>query len=86
MTEEYEVTIMDSKAKKEIQGIIGRIALERGISESEVRAEMQKVILFAYNNPNPETRNSFEALFGDKIPSAEEFIYTVSIDMDRDMC
>lgn len=59
--------------KKRVNRIIREIAKREKISESEVRAEMEKAILAGFQNP--ETRQKWDEMFGaGKIPSVEEFI------------
>lgn len=59
------------------KGIIRKIAKREGISEKEVREEMEKAIKYAYFQRN--TNQKWNALFEtDKLPSPEEFIAVLS--------
>ena len=50
--------------------VIKQIALQNGVSEEEVREEMQKSIHEAYLKKSP----TFVKMFGDCEPSVEEFL------------
>ena len=49
-----------------------------GCSVSEIRREMQYAIDEARNSDDPNKQAEFQRLFGNKIPSPEEFICVVS--------
>lgn len=64
---------MNTKAAKKA---IKKIAAEEGITEDEVREEIQKAILAGYMNP--VTRNMWNKVFGKNIiPTPEEFIVKI---------
>ena len=52
----------------DINEILEAVAKQNHITVEEVRHEMKLAILSAKDNPN------FKAIFGDSIPSVEEFI------------
>ncbi len=54
----------------EMKEIIKQVALQNGVSEEEVKEEMQKAIHDAYLQKSP----AFVAAFGDREPSVEEFL------------
>lgn len=54
----------------EMKDVIKQVALQNGVSEEEVREEMQKAIHDAYLQKSP----AFVAAFGDREPSIEEFL------------
>lgn len=54
---------------------IKEIARSEGVSEAQVRADMEEAILAAYNNPDPGPRAEWaEAPFAGRVPTVEEFI------------
>jgi len=58
---------------------ISVIAQQNGVSESQVRADMEEAILAAYNNPNPGPRAEWaKAPFAERVPTVEEFIMWMS--------
>lgn len=62
--------------------IIREIAKREGISEKEVREEMEKAIKYAYFQRN--TNQNWNVLFEtDKLPSPEEFIAAVSQEVKK---
>ena len=54
----------------EMKDVIKQVALQNGVSEEEVREEMQKAIHDAYLQKS----SAFVAAFGDREPSVEEFL------------
>ncbi|MBR2705698.1 MAG: hypothetical protein IKE74_00455 [Mogibacterium sp.] len=58
-----------------MKDIIKQVALKNGVSEEEVRKEMQKTIHEAYLQKSP----TFINMFGDKEPSVEEFLEMISV-------
>ena len=54
----------------EMKDVLKQVALQNGISEEDVREEMQKAIHDAYLQKSP----AFVAAFGDREPSVEEFL------------
>lgn len=63
---------------KDTKHYIKAVARQRGISVAQVRAEMQEAIETARNNPDPEKQAEFRKYFGDRTPTPEEFIATVT--------
>ena len=53
-----------------MKDILKQVALQNGVSEEEVREEMQKSIHEAYMQKSPAFINTF----GDREPSVEEFL------------
>lgn len=66
------------KKEKSNKDLFKAIAGKEGISSDEARKEMELAIHEARNNPDPEKRAKFKKLFGDRIPTLEEFIYVVT--------
>lgn len=63
--------------KKDSKELIKRMAKTNGCSVSEIRREMQYAIDEARNSDDPDKQAEFQRLFGNKIPSPEEFICVV---------
>ena len=59
----------------DMKHVIKQVALQNGVSEAEVREEMQKSIHEAYLQKAP----AFVAAFGDREPSVEEFIENMAM-------
>lgn len=53
-------------------------AKARGLSLPEFRAEIQKNIDNAMNSQDPVVQKHFKKYFGNKIPTPEEYIYTIT--------
>ena len=64
--------------KRDTKDLLKAVARQHGVSVAEVRAEMQATIADARNNPDPEKQAEFRKYFGDRTPTPEEFIYTVT--------
>ena len=64
--------------KKDSKELLKRVAKIHGCSVSEIREEMQYAIEEARNNDDPDKQAEFQRLFGNRTPSPEEFIYTIS--------
>lgn len=47
-----------------------------GLSEREIRDEMEKAIQAAFNNA--DTHDKFVSLFGERVPSVEEFVERIA--------
>lgn len=72
------VCIMDNNARAELHAAalaISAIAEKNGVSEKEVRDEMQKAMQEGINNPDPEIRAEWDSIprSGDEL-TVEEFI------------
>lgn len=57
---------------------IKAVARQHGVSEAEVRKEMELAIAQAYDNPDPHAQALYRKLFGDRTPTPEEFIEKVT--------
>ena len=64
--------------QRDTKHLLKAVARAHGISVSEVRAEMQATIEGAWNNPDPQKQAEFRKCFGDRTPTPEEFIYTMT--------
>lgn len=53
-------------------------AKAKGVSLSEFRAEIQENIDNAVNSQDPVVQKRFKKYFGNKIPTPEEYIYTIT--------
>lgn len=58
-----------------MKDVLKQVALQNGVSEEVVREEMKKSIHEAYLQKSP----AFVAAFGDREPSAEEFIENMTM-------
>lgn len=64
--------------KKDSRQMLKEIAHFKGVSISVVREEIQCAIENAQYSDDPEKREEFQRLFGNKTPTPEEFICIVS--------
>jgi hypothetical protein len=63
------------KAKRAIK----TIAQQNGVSEAQVRADMEEAIVAAYNSPDPGAQAEWaKAPFAGRVPTVEEFIMWMS--------
>lgn len=69
--------------KRDTKDLLKIIARQHGISVKEVKAEMQKTIDEARNNPDPEKQAEFKKYFGNSTPTPEEFIYIMTKKLNR---
>ena len=53
-------------------------AKAKGVSLSEFSAEIQENIDNAVNSQDPVVQKRFKKYFGNKIPTPEEYIYTIT--------
>ena len=58
--------------------IIRQIASEHGVSPAQVRGDMMEAIHAAYTNDDPDAKQRFQMVFGDKEPSIEEFVQEIA--------
>lgn len=70
---------LNDVTKCRIQKHIKEIAKREGKTEDEIYREMKAAILFAKSSPNSEIQAIFTAIFGNDLPSVEEFVYEVAL-------
>lgn len=63
-------------SKRDSKKMIKEVARLRGISVSELHEQMKTAIEEARNNPDKQAE--FQRLFGNRTPTPEEFICTIS--------
>lgn len=64
--------------KRDIKKIIKNGAKAGGRSVADVRADIQATIDDEMNSTDPEVQANFKKLFGNKRPTPEEYIYTIT--------
>lgn len=65
--------------RKDIQAILkARDAKAKGMSTSEFKAEIQATIDNIINSSDIEEQKRFKQYFGNRIPTPEEYIYTIT--------
>lgn len=64
--------------KKDMKKILQAGAKTRGVSLSEFRAEIQENIDNTMNSKDPEIQKHFKKYFGNRTPTPEEYIYTIT--------
>ncbi|MCR0609693.1 hypothetical protein MKD05_00710 [[Clostridium] innocuum] len=64
--------------KRDIKKIINNGAKASGRSVADVRADIQATIDDEMNSTDPEVQANFKKLFGNKRPTPEEYIYTMT--------
>lgn len=65
-------------SKRDSRKMIKEMARLHGLSVSEVREQIQEKIIDAMKSDNPEQQAEFNRLFGNAIPTPEEFICVTS--------
>ena len=65
-------------SKRDSKKMIKEMARLHGLSVSKVREQIQEKIIDAMNSDNPEQQAEFNRLFGNAIPTPEEFICVTS--------
>lgn len=64
--------------KKDMKKILQARAKARGVSLSEFRAEIQENIDNTMNSKDPVIQKRFKKYFGNRTPTPEEYIYTIT--------
>ena len=64
--------------KRDMRTILKAGAKARGLSLPEFRAEIQENIDNAVNSQDPAVQERFKKYFGNRIPTPEEYIYTIT--------
>lgn len=64
--------------RKDIQAILKAGAKAKGMSTSEFKAEIQATIDNIINSSDIEEQKRFKQYFGNRIPTPEEYIYTIT--------
>ena len=75
--DKHAITKFAVWARNELIERVSKKAMVYGISENEVRQEMQRALDAAFQNPDRKQQAFQRALFGEKKPTLEEFILRV---------
>ena len=68
--------------EERIRRIIEQMAREHGVSVSKIRGDMMQAIHVGYTSEDPDARERFRMMFGDKEPTLEKFILTLAEKLD----
>jgi hypothetical protein len=68
--------------EERVRRIIEQMAREHGVSVSKIRGDMMQAIHVGYPSEDPDARERFRMMFGDKEPTLEKFILTLAEKLD----
>lgn len=77
MNERERICVIGIK-KRDIKKALKAGEKAGGISLADVRADMEATIDEAINSTDPEVQANFKKYFGNKRPTPEEYIYTIT--------
>ena len=64
--------------KRHIKKMLKTGAKASGVSLTDIRADIEATIDEVMTSTDPEVQTSFRKLFGNKRPTPEEYIYTIT--------